>query len=414
MSKIKIKNFGPIKEGYLDDDGFMDIQKVTVFIGNQGSGKSTVAKVISTMTWIEKVLYRGDIQQRVISFDVFIKFFEYQGLKNYFLPNSYLEYSGDGYNIIYDVKEKFPLITKSSVNEYFLPRIMYVPAERNFLSVVREAFNVTGLPAPLKTFGEEVIRAQKNLGKSLLELPLKGYSYLYDELLDISYILGIDHKITLNEASSGFQSLVPLYLVSKNLSQFEFGYDKSFTGSLSIKQSIRRNEEIAELIQNQLLSPDNIALLVYAINKKYQTKRFINVVEEPEQNLFPTSQRQMLNSLLEFNNRNKNNILIMTTHSPYLINYLTLCVKANSVYALMREKRFKLSDPEMTEINEIVPMSSTVNSGELVIYEFNEKNGMIIKLADYKGLPSDENSLNNGLEDSNELFAQLLEIEQSL
>jgi len=54
MSKIKIKNFGPIKEGYQDYDGFMDIKKVTIFIGNQGSGKSTVAKVISTLLWIEK------------------------------------------------------------------------------------------------------------------------------------------------------------------------------------------------------------------------------------------------------------------------------------------------------------------------------------------------------------------------
>ena len=45
MSKIRIENFGPIKEGYPHDEGWMDIKKVTIFIGNQGSGKSTVAKV---------------------------------------------------------------------------------------------------------------------------------------------------------------------------------------------------------------------------------------------------------------------------------------------------------------------------------------------------------------------------------
>jgi ABC-type glutathione transport system ATPase component len=48
MSKIKIKNFGPIQEGYNENNGWIDISKVTVFIGNQGSGKSTVAKLIST------------------------------------------------------------------------------------------------------------------------------------------------------------------------------------------------------------------------------------------------------------------------------------------------------------------------------------------------------------------------------
>lgn len=34
MSKIKIQNFGPIKNGLLDNNGFIDIKQVTVFIGN--------------------------------------------------------------------------------------------------------------------------------------------------------------------------------------------------------------------------------------------------------------------------------------------------------------------------------------------------------------------------------------------
>ena len=46
MSRIKIKNFGPVREGGQTNDGWIDIKKVTVFIGNQGSGKSTVAKLL--------------------------------------------------------------------------------------------------------------------------------------------------------------------------------------------------------------------------------------------------------------------------------------------------------------------------------------------------------------------------------
>lgn len=60
MSKIKIKNFDPIKQGYQQNDGWIDLKKITVFVGNQGSGKSTVAKLISTFVWIEKALVRGD------------------------------------------------------------------------------------------------------------------------------------------------------------------------------------------------------------------------------------------------------------------------------------------------------------------------------------------------------------------
>lgn len=59
MSRIKIKNFGPLKETVSAMDGWIDIEKVTVFTGNQGSGKSTVAKLVSTFTWMEKVLTRG-------------------------------------------------------------------------------------------------------------------------------------------------------------------------------------------------------------------------------------------------------------------------------------------------------------------------------------------------------------------
>ena len=64
MSRIKIKNFGPLKETASVTDGWIDIKKVTVFTGNQGSGKSTVAKLVSTFTWMEKVLTRGDSRRK--------------------------------------------------------------------------------------------------------------------------------------------------------------------------------------------------------------------------------------------------------------------------------------------------------------------------------------------------------------
>ena len=52
--KLEIKNFGPIKEGKIET------KKVTVLIGNQGSGKSTVAKLLATFCWIEKYVFRTE------------------------------------------------------------------------------------------------------------------------------------------------------------------------------------------------------------------------------------------------------------------------------------------------------------------------------------------------------------------
>jgi predicted ATPase len=81
MSRIRIKNFGPIKEGYQEDDGWLDVKKVTVFIGNQGSGKSTVAKLISSFMWLEKALIRGD-KKAPVSYQDFIELIEFHRLVN--------------------------------------------------------------------------------------------------------------------------------------------------------------------------------------------------------------------------------------------------------------------------------------------------------------------------------------------
>jgi hypothetical protein len=136
---------------------------------------------------------------------------------------------------------------------------------------------------------------------------------------------------------------------------------------------------------------------------------FVNIVEEPEQNLFPTSQWEILKSLLEFNNLNSENKLIMTTHSPYIINYLTLAIKADMIFQKLISG--SLQGELISKLNNTVPIKSKVNSSDVVIYELNETNGTIHILGNYRGLPSDENYLNSMMEESNNIFAELLQIE---
>src|SRR5665213_2390872 len=108
MSKIRIKNFGPIKEGYNENDGFLDIKKVTVFTGNQGSGKSTVAKLISTFTWIEKALVRGDYDKKWFERKNKLRnqCLSYHRIENYFSvidesDTTEINYQGEAYHIVY-------------------------------------------------------------------------------------------------------------------------------------------------------------------------------------------------------------------------------------------------------------------------------------------------------------------------
>ena len=60
MAKLKIRNIGPIKSTENLKNGYIDFDGVTLFIGNQGTGKSTISKIYSTLSWIEKALVRGD------------------------------------------------------------------------------------------------------------------------------------------------------------------------------------------------------------------------------------------------------------------------------------------------------------------------------------------------------------------
>ncbi|MCP6711396.1 ATP-binding protein, partial [Klebsiella pneumoniae] len=68
-------------------------------------------------------------------------------------------------------------------------------------------------------------------------------------------------------------------------------------------------------------------MAVSALSRRFNKSAFINIVEEPEQNLFPSSQWEMLKSLLEFNRQGKSNRLVLTTHSPYIVSYLSLAVQ---------------------------------------------------------------------------------------
>jgi len=408
MSKIRIKNFGPIKEGYTEGDGFMDIKKVTVFIGNQGSGKSTVAKLISTFKWMEKAINRGDISLFHFHKYAIQNYLAYHRIKNYFGDNTLIEYVGEYVSIKYSNENNPPEVEFRKDEKYRVPKIMYVPSERNFLSAIENVNNIKRLPGSLFTFAEELRNGQNEFKDKEISLPVSDVIYRYEEENDSSYLIGKDYKVNLLEASSGYQSLVPLFLVSKFLTDELSKGGKILREQLSVEQSIRRNEEIARIMLDEQLSDEEKSKKVAEIDARYLNVCFINIVEEPEQNLYPDSQQHILYSLLEFVNLNEGNKLIMTTHSPYIINYLTLAIKADSL-----KKQLK-TDKQKTKLNGVVPLISTVNSNDLVIYELDEKDGTIKKLGDYKGLPSDENYLNEKLGESNELFAQLLEIEQSL
>jgi hypothetical protein len=406
-SKIRIKNFGPIKEG-VENNGWIEIKKVTAFIGNQGSGKSTVAKLISTFTWLEKVLTRGDYKiEHYSRRNGFVKkLLPYHRLENYIIKDqegnivTEIQYEGCSYNISFK-KGELKVVHKGRV-DYSLPQIMYVPAERNFIAYVKKPNELKLSSDSLKEFLSEFNDAKENI-KGTLDLPINQVNLDYDKLNDVLNVKGSDYKVRLSEASSGFQSLVPLYIVSEYLAKKIKNQDR--TQKMSADEEKRFEKGLQDIYKNDMLTDEQRRIAISTLASRFNKTSFVNIVEEPEQNLFPSSQETMLESLITFNNYNQDNKLIITTHSPYLINHISVLIKAGLLY-----RNDNILKKEILE--ETILEDATIKDTDYVIYQMNEENGTIQKLNDYKGIPSDEDYLNGKLAESNDKFAKLLEIEQ--
>ncbi|HZY36376.1 MAG TPA: AAA family ATPase [Mucilaginibacter sp.] len=418
MAKIRIRNFGPIKEGCLDDDGWIDIKKVTVFIGNQGSGKSTVAKLISTFTWMEKVLTRGNYDKREFEVNGVLKqYLEYHKIDDYAelyikgikqLDHSEIEYVGDAYSFSY--RKRTLTIKERSANDYPLPQIMYVPADRNFLSSIEDLKTQRIFSPALREVLDELDKAKKEI-KEELPLPINGAYLEYDRQKDILYVKGENYKIKLSDASSGFQSFVPLFVVSRYLTNFINGQSETKEPMTSDELNKFR-KDIADIYSNNDLTSEQKRAAASAVSDRYNKSAFINIVEEPEQNLFPTSQWQMLKCLLEFNNMNEGNKLIITTHSPYIINYLSIAIEG---YSLKNKIDASAKASELLrKMHEIIPAKSLISAQDVAIYQLNETDGSISKLPTYEGIPTDKNYLNMILREGNQIFDSLLEIEEEI
>ncbi|MFI3328307.1 MAG: AAA family ATPase [Rikenellaceae bacterium] len=416
MCKIRIKRFGPIIES--DDCNWIEIKKVTVFIGDQGSGKSSIAKLISTFSWIEKVLIRGDYQARhFTSHNRFRKIYcAYHRIENYFFDSknndvAEFEYSGD----IYDFKYKnghLSIVNRNQNNQGKLVQVMYVPAERNFISAVKKYNALKELSPSLLDFFSDFTNAKESI-KAPMKLPINDVTIEYDSLNDIINIKGDNYKIRLSESSSGFQSVAPLYLVSNYYANLVHEESMSGNREMSSEEMNRFKAGFSSIWNNDELSEEQKRVALSVLTKRFNRQAFINIVEEPEQNLFPKSQKDMLYKLLEFNNMTDGNRLILTTHSPYMINFLNISIQAKEISGKVKHKnRLDL----IPEISNIVPESALIANSDVAIYQLNsnDNRGSVCVLSSEYGIPSDNNLLNAFLRDGNKIFDDLLSIEEQL
>lgn len=411
MNRIRVQNFGPIR-----DSGWVEIKKVTVFLGNQGSGKSTIAKLISTFLWMEKALVRGDYQAKWFERKGRFRsqFLGYHRLENYTSKNSdssHVQYEGDFYSFCFaggslSVKEK-------SGAAYILPQIAYIPAERNLAAYMKNATRLKDASGAFITFLGDFDAAKQSMkGKEVL--PVGNVTIEYDKLNDRLKLegdgYGNRYKVFLHEAASGFQSMAPLYLVSQHFSSAVRFNTDDVASEMSPDDIRRFKKSVSEIYDNAELTDEQRRLAISALSKRFKKSAFINIVEEPEQNLFPPSQSKLLYGLLTFNNEQTGNKLVVTTHSPYLINALTLAVQGAELKRKIGQDRADL----LGRLADIVPVNAVTPASDVAVYQFDEAKGAVTPLPMLNGIPSDANYLNESLGASNDAFGLLLDIEEEL
>jgi hypothetical protein len=165
--------------------------------------------------------------------------------------------------------------------EIFNP--LYIPAERIVLSMVAESVfgllkNDVSLAKCIKDFGSRFESARKQLKE--VKIGLLNASYKYSDRENI-LTLEDGANIKLEHASSGFQSLTPLFIVIEHF-----------------------------------------------LNKKNVIRNFV-AVEEPELNLYPTVQKELIEHLIEKTQSARDKIII-TTHSPYVLTTLDNLIQAKN------------------------------------------------------------------------------------
>ena len=395
---LTVKNFGPI------EDIRIEFNKYTILIGEQGSGKSTVAKLFSMFLWLEKSLLRHLTTEKYITqYSRFQKkYCAYHNIDSYFRNDSYIHFEGIHYDFTYS-EGQFAIQEKDVENDFHVAKVMYVPAERNYLSTTDQISSLKGLPQSLQSFSEEYEKS-KNTLKDGYDLPFNGIRFEYDSLNKISWIKGKDYNVRLSAASSGYQSTLPLVLVSKYLTQL--------VNATQIQKEIDPQEkkqlelEIERIMNDSQLTEDVKYAMARNVSSRFSYSHFVNIVEEPEQNLYPDSQMKVLWELLDHANETTRNQLLLTTHSPYMINYISLAVKGWQISQQSTDRNIH------ERIYGIIPEKSLVDPTSLKIYEL--KDGHCHMLGATDGIPSDTNFLNDALGETNVMFDALLEIEEDI
>lgn len=358
--RLIVKSFGPVKD--------LDIifKKVTLFIGDQGTGKSCVAKLFSMFKWMEKVLSQK--KYKLSYFEQYNRFktklCAYHRIESFIYENSYIKFEGNLYDFLYE-NGNFS-VTEKNRDIKGISKVMYVPAERSIVSVAENKSKLLKeLPDSSETFSDEFVNAKKFFQNGY-NLPFEGLRFEYDSLNDTGWIQGTNYKVRLTNASSGIQSSLPMCIVSEFLSSKISDKEEI---KLSKEEKDKLEKRVAEIMQNEEFSDSIKDMMIRQLSDANRYNQLINIVEEPELNLFPRSQMEVLKSLIYNNASSDENMLVFTTHSPYSLAIINTMIMGAKAYANANEEL-------RNQIESILPVKYQINDDNIAVYRLSSSDAI--------------------------------------
>jgi predicted ATPase len=323
---IYIANLGPIKEIFIDE-----IRPFTILIGESGSGKSTLMKVIALFRWLYKMhnirsyLKHSNMTKSPFRFRM-ETYFKNCGIEQFITKDTDIRYSTTfnntkKYELSYKSGKLFGAGELIDIADIYFNKISFISEMRNIIPLWAEK-GASAKGANLGFYFHEVYNDFELASEKIKDMDLHfmnidfstkktrlGNRYIIkssnDDLFEIDY----------KNSSSGTINTVPIMLITRYFSDkdyfsFKDAFNRSVFGFLKETDSVTDFKPIKNL-------------------SEIQKKVFIHI-EEPELSLYPDAQCQLINEMVSTCFINKTNTveLFLSTHSPYIINYLNLLIKA--------------------------------------------------------------------------------------
>lgn len=366
MESLVIRNFGSIS-----NVNFEQIKRFNIFIGESGSGKSTIMKVMAMMRWIYKMCcvrtyFKNSGIQTPFRFRADTILSD-NGLKPFMRSDSEIYYRNGNFEII--IKNGKLLFPRKNVDKEGLTlyKIAYISDKRVLIPDVA-AGNVA-LRHNMFYLDETFL----NFQKAIDVIPDTEMKYLGVKMnvkktntgrrvfLSSSGTQNNFTNLPLTNASSGMQSSVALHYIMR---YFSSHYDIVNSMNSTIVRYLASGDVLSKFSAS------------YDIGN-FPNRRISVHIEEPELSLFPSNQWGLMKYLIGECLKAKTTPIDMTiaTHSPYIltaINIMLLAKRASEKNAMACNE--VCNDCPTLDLNEIGAWSVKNGQCECLI---NEELGMI-------------------------------------